>query len=420
MPAIRRWNGVEWEYVGAVSIADEGSGAVSRPLGMRWWDTRIYANEDADLNILIVGDSISEGFTASTLDKAYFRRMTRSISDRLGRSRGVFHHAAPGLAGYPNPSHDVWTRVGGVNDNTSKLGLGMRCWYTATNGESISGTFRAKQFRCLFAGSSITGNARIYIDGVLAATFSTNTSASHGGDPAGVEWTSGTLDLGDHTIRIENDGAGSFIALSGIMVVEDPAFTVNVWTAAHATYTAASWASTTDVPTYWHTDLAHTEADVAILALGVNDETSTRTPVQLATDLATIAGRINTALATDPSIVLLVQWAYGIDTAGTWDPYAEAIRQLAVDNDWGLIDIDAFVGYTVGDPYGLNEDDLHPNDAGMGLWANLAAKYLLHDVPANLERVVRSDDIKHIQVSTAAARDALSPADEQTYYMIEG
>lgn len=353
-----------------------------RPTKMRWWDTRIAGNEQDALNVVAIGDSITEGWTSSTPDKSYTQRLVSLLADQLGRKKGTYYPASQGPAGWPNATHDPWKKSGGVNDATLGLGLTGRIWYTSNpgNADYIQLAKHCEQFKVYLTGSPATGVARIYIDNQLVASPNTNAGANQT-----QEWISPVMPAGKHTIRIQNNGAGSFVIVEGILVVEDADNTVNIWPVAEAGWGVANWVT---MPAPWEGALAHTDADVLLMVLGINDETFTQTPAQVTANFATVIGRVLSALATDPSVVVVIEWASGADPAGTWDAYVTALRKFAQDNDYGLVDIDAFVGYTPTDPYLLNVDDVHPDDAGMNVWAMLMADYLM--VPSS--RVDTDDD----------------------------
>jgi lysophospholipase L1-like esterase len=368
-------------------VAGLGGGA-SRPSGMKWWDTRVATREEfgENLDILVVGDSITEGFTASTLEKTYIHRLGRALAERFGMGRGMYYPASPGGANYPNAAHNVWTKVGGTYYIASGLGLGDRAWYTTSAADSIAiNKIFASQFKVFFSASYMTGNARVYIDDVLAATVNTNVASQDV-----IEWTSAVLPPGLHSIRIQNDGATSFITVEGVTVIEEPNHSVVINHASHSGYTAAGWSSPANVGIGWDYSVSKTNADLIGVVLGINDETASQTPAQLAASIEAVVNRVLTAITTvaDPSVFVVIEWANGTDVAGTWDPYVDAIKTMVASHDWGLVDIDALVGYTTTDPYDLIQTDLvHPNDAGMRLWADAIAKYLINETPVTVDPV---------------------------------
>lgn len=358
-----------------VAVPTSGTATISesRPSGMRWWDTRVAGREedDGNINLLVVSDSSAEGWTASTLDKTYVRRFGKDLAELFGMGEGKYFNAAPGFAGYPLPSHNVWVTAGGwINSTGGSLGLCNRWAYTATNGAYKRLTTEAEQFKVYFLGSHLTGNARIYIDGVLAATF--NTLGNTTGTIPKV-WTSAELAPGAHTIEIQNNGAGSFIVLDGILAIEKVDNSVNVFNASHAGYSMPNYLA---MGASWDTAVASTEAETVLIILGLNDESAGLTPVQVGNNYESLAEKLKGILGNHISICIVIEWANSNDVPGTWDPYAKELRKRSAVQGWGVIDIDAVVGYTAGDPYLLMPDTVHPNDRGSRLWADVIVKYL--------------------------------------------
>lgn len=342
-----------------------------RPSGMQWWDTRLAGNEETSLDVLVIGDSTGDGFSSTDPEKTYVRRLLREGANHTGRGRGLYYPASPvDAVGYYHASHNPWTKVGGTSDTSLLLGLSGKIWYSNTNGHSISGTFKAARFRVQLGSSSFTANARIYIDNVLVATVNTNNATNQT-----LEWTSSTMELADHIIRIENDGAGSFIIVEGVLVEEEPSNSFNVWPATLSGFGATHFA--TSFPASWESAVAKTNADLVVICIGVNDQTFARTPTQVADDYETIVNRVFTALGQNPSVLAVLEWGKDTLSEATWQTYVEAIRSKALLNGWAVADIDAVTGTRASDPYGLDADGVHPDQAGHGVWASVINKEVL-------------------------------------------
>lgn len=331
--------------------------------------------------IIVLGDSISEGFTASRFRNRWVDRLRRrfqgSTPGTLGllpASAGVFSTVVDAdWAGGDNP----WTYTGAVTGNLN-FGLGFHAANIPSGGGSATITYFGDKVAVVYTRTTTGPTAcAVTLDGVAQAPINANGATLPSED---IQFgTHGNY--GFHTLVITpNDGT---LVLEGVSWYDGDApffITGSVILAdgTHAGFAASNWAGANND---WSASLAGSDAfsGGVIIALGVNDFTLGRTTQQFEDDLVTIASRIDARLGVTDMSYLMVM------VPGSQVPYVDAAWRAA-----GRIGLARAAVYDLGQlrpgrTFGpdLEDDGAHPNDAGQ-IWMAEAIGQVLDPTPITL------------------------------------
>ncbi len=331
--------------------------------------------------IIVLGDSISEGFTASRFRNRWIDRLRRrfqgSTPGTLGllpASAGVFSTVVDAdWAGGDNP----WTYTGAVTGNLN-FGLGFHAANIPSGGGSATITYFGDKVAVVYTRTTTGPTAcAVTLDGVAQAPINANGATLPSED---IQFgTHGNY--GFHTLVITpNDGT---LVLEGVSWYDGDApffITGSVILAdgTHAGFAASNWAGANND---WSASLAGSDpfSGGVIIALGVNDFTLGRTTQQFEDDLVTIASRIDARLGVTDMSYLMVM------VPGSQVPYVDAAWRAA-----GRIGLARAAVYDLGQlrpgrTFGpdLEDDGAHPNDAGQ-IWMAEAIGQVLDPTPITL------------------------------------
>lgn len=340
------------------------------------------ANADsAPCDMLIVGDSTSEGIGASAIGTRWENVLLGKLRTAAGVSGGEGYVPAY----YADPTKTGRFTGGTFTTNGTLFGLGIRC-LLLTSG-TVSFTFTGTGCDVIFAVGPSGGQFTWKVDGGAASPTQNTYFASAVGGVCYIQARG--LTHGSHTITITRSTGTIYV--EGAMVYDgDETKGIRLVEAAHSNaqaynYTALpAWAQSISVVTSTGTP-QRVDPALAVIMLGLNDYASTdnarRTAAQFKADLLSIIALIRANTTTDPSFLLVIPWER--TTTGTllstWAEYRAVYREIAREDDSiALLDLGATIGSFVdGDPNGYSAGDgLHLNDAGYAVVAQ-AAKALL-------------------------------------------
>lgn len=115
--------------------------------------------------------------------------------------------------------------------------------------------------------------------------------------------------------------------------------------------------------------------DLVIIELGLNDMAGSVTKATFKANLEDIIGDVRAALATDPSVVLLIAYEIGDSYPNAWSIYADAMDEIA-DVDGEVVVLDLRPDFGSPTTTLLQGDLVHPNVAGHALIADLLYEFL--------------------------------------------
>lgn len=315
----------------AVAPAD-AEAAASCPAGLDAWCSALAAAPTRPANVLVVGDSIAQGFYASTRSGRWIDRVrARLEQDYGGSGQGYVPASEGGVDGFV-PA--VWVDQGGYD---SSHGLGARSYTIDTSTGSATATFSGDRVQLSYTASPSGGAMRISIDGAAAARIDTF-------DPSGVisgrTWVSPPLATGTHTLRVVADDTGTLPVYSatveGLMIFDgDYTSGVRVWDASHLGYDSSQFAASPDLGSA----VQQVQPDLVVLELGINDLTHGIPPAEFEADLAAI---VSTVAANDGnrfSVAIMEMWNPTFQAPDLYSRYVAAETDLAAAAGYSVVDL---------------------------------------------------------------------------------
>jgi len=320
------------------------------------------------VKIACIGDSITEGYWSGRNDLyAYPVRLRMLMQAKYGGQDEGLVSVSDG---------DRWI-FSGAWTNVAK-GIAATQRNSSVNGAKATFTFTGVAVDIIYSKNTDGGNCVVKIDGVDKTVLN-----CYGVTEVLAQLQSyAGLAAGEHTLEIyaPTDGKKAYVEGAYVKTVGDTAG-VRVDRRARSGSFTGDWTSTLMQDAF-----AAQSADLFILALGVNDCGSLRTPTQMKAGLQTII----TKLKTLGSVILVpMMQANEVYDARfvNWKDYVTKYYELADENNIGLIDVYKLFGeaYQPAQTYGLfgsgsgvNEgsDSIHPSVRGQQMIADTIFKLI--------------------------------------------
>jgi FtsP/CotA-like multicopper oxidase with cupredoxin domain len=121
----------------------------------------------------------------------------------------------PVSAGSYDDTHDNWVYSGTWSTYSGTGPASNTMHYTATQGDSAQLLFNGTQFVLTFAKSATRGSIDVYVDDQYEATIDANQSTIAWQQT----WPSPTYLSGNHSVRLEHAGGGSYIDIDKIVIL---------------------------------------------------------------------------------------------------------------------------------------------------------------------------------------------------------
>lgn len=339
------------------------------------------ANGVGTTDIMVVGDSISEGQGATYVYQRWINQMLSALRASY-QPPGV-----TGGLGYIPPWYQVTTLPDPTTTTGSPTqwvnsGLGARS-YEMTAASSVTWTVYGTSFDVFYYADS--GQFSYSIDGGGATNVSppgtfidmTKTHvafAARGPHTVKVAWVSGT------------------IFLAGIMVYDqDETNGVRLWDGAHSglsTYDFISYyASSGNV---FEEEGAAIQPAAVMFALGVNDwhenpdgSGTTTWSAGMLTNIETIIGDIVSGCTIPPTVIICNEYTISWTAIGgtgsppePWSDFLAVLQEVAAANGWAWWDLNDRFPLATATPGLFYTDSVHPSIEGHGYIGNLAAQFI--------------------------------------------
>lgn len=328
-------------------------------------------DQSTPTDIVVVGDSITEGLGASSWRK----RWVNVLQDRL---RASFNPPnVPGGAGYFNgwnqSGYPDWPCDPSNPVTDTNFGLGRQSLIMTTNGDSaiFETTPVITGFDLVVVKTSDASGAtqiQYSVDGGATVTVDlTDASVSRGGYHLPVRG----LEQGEHALIVAS-AAGNVI-FEGIAYFNgDEETGVRVWEGGQSGFRAADYTAPNNL---WLQSLIDIQPSLVILAVGSNDYETGRTTSQFSDDVVEICTGVETVLGYRPSFALV---AYYERSHAGWEEFRQAYRDLSVSQNAALIDVSPSFGPWEDDTRGglMAADKHHPSDAGSAIIGSAVAEIL--------------------------------------------
>ena len=328
------------------------------------WCTALGDATSEPANVLVIGDSIAEGYWAQSQATRWMDRLRVGVQTVGGEHGLGYVPASSGMANNP-PYPGIWTEAGGT---PSTEGLGDRSYTIDTPGGFAEATARADRFRLSYTATPGGGAMEILIDG--AATADVDTSATT--TQSGRTWLSPPLQSGTHTISVRPLATGRVpvysVTVEGVLVLDGADDSgVRVWDASHAGYTSASFVDSPNLGD----DVAQANPDLLVVELGTNDMSVGIPPGALESNLESIIDTVKARDTRPVSVVVVPVWDATIHDPVAYRGYVAAELAVARSEHAAVDDLSAVDArlYTV--------DGAHPNSDGAQLVADTLLRLLV-------------------------------------------
>lgn len=340
------------------------------------WDSALSQASTRRADVLVVGDSISEGNgTTYPASEAWPSVLAGMMPRANGGGRGGTGYV-PAAYGW-GASNSAWTLSGGpvpCVSGSCYRGLGRRS-LNIGNGQSASFTWQGDRLALYYTKTLTSGIMGISIDG--GAPVSVNTGATIETNSA--RYVPATLTRGWHTVTVTRISGGPVHLEGGAFWDGDIGSGVTVWDGSHSGAATTFFYGTPDRER-WLAMLDNIGPDLVVIALGTNDASSPEVPGVY--DPTIYAERVRSLIElirteADPSIAVLQQPGSPAVDSDYWARHMDALAAMAAEEDALVLDLRGAIpqGPLTGTSV-LYADSLHPNPAGARAYALEVARQL--------------------------------------------
>lgn len=349
------------------------------PSALYPWQASLGSAHTQPSNIVVIGDSITEGSGAANFFATWPSRLQALL-------RAQKHHIGGGvgyIAAAPTTSALVPALPlsgSGVTYQMGKFGLGGRVARVGdTTGDYLTyDPQQCTQVRVWFSKGWFGGGLKIEIDDVDQNAFVSSNAATLEDEEGGQFWTSPVLPPGSHTVKISSTADGWPVYLEGVEFFNNDAdHGIRVYNAGHYGYNTANF-TTADMERHWES-VSALNPGLGIISLGSNDLVAPgMTGATFATNLTTLISKFP---STTPILILFPQQRGDEqEPADTllFNEMRTAARALATGRV-AFLDIGDWwptLSTTVSDGQGLMFDAAHPSTAGMETYAEVVREHV--------------------------------------------
>lgn len=399
----------------------------SNEAALKRWREAIAEIATKPADVLLLGDSIMEGYFATSNSKRVSELIRKSLQAKYNplTVRGgegfvpARHALDPAGGGSPAPLPDLWTYNTVTRGSwAERFGLAQRSVITDASGDYIERTFTGDRFWLFFTRA--LGRAEILVNGVSHGFI--DTWDGGGGGLGTLTYDSGVLTRGTYTVRVRGaTGSAAGAGYDYLIVLEGGMFFdgdggavganagkgVRVWDAAKAGTKATDWdgpSQTNDG--YWAESLSLVSPDLVIIEFGSNEYYASEITA-FETALAALVDYIRSkAPAPLPSILILaspgVIWGSGSESL--WGTFVTVMRLVAKTKGCAFLDLTQDFSFpTSSSNTALYADGIHPNDGGSAEMARHIVRAIAPESNLPGIPIVKADDIREFYVEDYGA-----------------
>jgi lysophospholipase L1-like esterase len=366
----------------------------------------LLTRNTAQLDILCIGDSITEGTGASTLLGRWVALLAPMLRARFPQTPAGGQGFIPAL-NIATSFVNGWTTAGATSGNGT-FGLGHRTVVLSSPNGAITRTVSGTSITLAYTRTTGTGSFQVFLDGSGSPALTVNTAT--GANATAHDDGRATLSLGtrgSHTVKIAWS-AGSDVYLNGIFVYDqDESSGIRVTESGQHGSRSADWSPAATSSAYvLDDDMAILQPRLVIIELCANDMIGGVPPVTSKANILDIISHVRSAVEPDPDILLLA--AYDIGQNGyayPWQSYVGQMRQIeAADASVSLLDLSAVMPRSNETDYGLiYGDGVHANDGGNSLIARLVVDYIAQGYHASQHALGGADPLAPAAIGAEAS-----------------
>ncbi|MGB3330811.1 MAG: SGNH/GDSL hydrolase family protein [Thermomicrobiales bacterium] len=350
-------------------VAPLAASVIDSRLPLRRFHRALAKVDTEPCDVLVIGDSISEGLQSASRSTRYIRRLLaglRAAYQPSGVAGGEGYLPVYYQGATPAPA---FVKVG--SPTASTYGLGRRSYFLNAAGQTLTASGLTATGLDIYYTKSTGGTFSYAVDGGAATNVVVNGSTSDGNV---IQIRS--LAPGTHSVQLAwvSGSAG----VDGVMVYNgDEAAGIRLWDGARAGSTAAYFLTNTT----WMDCITTIQPDLVIIYLGTNDRGADNTPPDVyRTQMETLIASVRAKTTVAPSIVLINPVTTGGLATWPWSDYQQQLRDLVThDGDIALFDAADRFGQDswTGGMDLLNADKTHWSDTGNQFGANALTRFLL-------------------------------------------
>jgi len=347
---------------------------------MRAFRAAVGDRSGGGCRIYVRGSSTAEGAMATTYDKTWQRILVNTLRERYPARAGVTHDTG---AGFWPPYYQMEpypARVGtasGAHPTFTTSGLAGKGQFIPV-GQTRTFTFTGTHFDIWYNKLNEATTMTYTVDGGAAVDVNIQNAAV-----AVSTVQVGPLTAGEHTVVIGNKaGSAGSVPFLGFMSYNGSRTAgFHLWEGGFSGRHTAQWTDSSSVNFERWTDAValinpNLVIDVPFLndvVLGGGSAAAAKTAQQAIID------KINSKVAPDPTYLIVLGWLRKDvpEQNDPWTLYKEKAYELAATNpNVCVLDVGDAVGTPLDKSLSIWQDDIHLNDKGMGLLADLIADYL--------------------------------------------
>lgn len=338
---------------------------------MRTWYAALANRFFSRANVVVIGDSISEGQGATQVAYRSINRLADGLRDRFIASQGYDPIGGQGFlppqfiaTTLPQP-----TLAGTAPGQQYAWGPGGRSVILSVAGTSITHTVTGTSVDVMYVQGSGAGVLGVSVDG--GAVTQINTANATFQDGMLQRISLGTS--GSHTVAITwvSGGAAHYCGL--IVYNGDETTGVMVHDASHYGITMAAYADATMVQSGTLGWLPALNPALVILSMGANDYSSEPALTTFKTSLTNLVTAIQ-LMTNKPSILLQIEYdAYKLSSPG-WSSYTPLYYEVAASMGCAVLDLTQRIGSPGTSTAPANfyyTDNIHPSNNGHSMIADL-------------------------------------------------
>lgn len=350
------------------------------------WHSALANRHFARANVVMIGDSITEGQGATAFDNSIPARLRKLLRSRFpidgltgtAGGQGWINAAGTGTGTFTWPAavtggptyNDDW----GPKRHTPQLDAAApadKITYTNLQGTAVD---------IMWTRFDFGGNFRYRVDAGSWTTVAT------GGGQLDGQLTRVSLGAsGTHTLEIEANSGGFQAFVSGVIVYDgDESKGIQVHDCAHWGWDTTSWISAVTSAQSWPAAIAALNPALITITLGANDQFLNTDPATFQSNLVTLVSGLRAATGAPSPFppILLAMHAQRGDGPFTyeWSEYVNAAYAVA-DSDALVTVFDMTLGPRMPNEsdspnHSLYADDVHLNNRGCTYIADRLADYI--------------------------------------------
>lgn len=370
-------------------------------------------------DILMIGDSITEGAGASTRANRYIEKMQSIL-------RGDYPTAGvAGGEGYVSSMNistsfvTGWSYAGNIaGDGT--FGFGHRTAVIKNPDGALSRSVSGTSIEIAFSRATSTGSFGVYLDGSATAALIVDTAV--GGTSTAQDDGRASLSLGTrgvHTVQLKWVSGGDCY-IGGLWVYDQDEITgIRVTESGQEGSNSGQWSTAVNSNAYTlSNNMAELAPDLVIIELGANDMIQGLSSASYKTNIQTLIAQVRGALNPDPTIMLVAAYQLQADYTEPWSNYVAKLSEIVVsDPTIAFLDLSAIMPRAGATSDLIFSDGVHPSDVGHDFIARTIADTVSKTTVASRAWTIQSGPIAVGAVVGKTRSLSWAPPEPGTYVL---